>query len=68
MRKSTASPPYRSGWKIVLQDGKELLVGDINEEGGVCDCCGARSLEARVAQILDENGYILFPRASGEEQ
>ena len=29
----------RAGVQIRFEDGDELLIGDINQKGGRCDCC-----------------------------
>jgi len=31
--------PAQIGSTVVLKDGTRMLVGAVNAEGGVCDCC-----------------------------
>jgi hypothetical protein len=32
--------PWEVGVLLGLDDGSKLLVGDVNEAAGSCDCCG----------------------------
>jgi len=29
----------KAGMVVLLEGGEEVLVGDVNHNGGVCDCC-----------------------------
>ena len=42
------------GTLIIMADGRRLLVGHINQLGGVCDDC-TNDMKADVSEILDPN-------------
>ena len=49
-------PGLTVGSILVLADGRRLLVGDINQQGGVCDdCCPDKDCEVvRILQKKEE--------------
>lgn len=43
------------GTLIIMVDGRRLLVGSINQMGGVCDDCMIPGIREDVAEIIDPN-------------
>lgn len=39
------------GIEIETEGGAKLLIGDVNENGGVCDCCSEVSFDEKVVRM-----------------
>ena len=47
------------GTLIIMADGRKLLVGHMNQLGGVCDDCKMDGMNDEVSEILDPNDDII---------
>jgi hypothetical protein len=49
-----ADADFKCGTLLKLKDGSVLIVGDINENLGYCDCCSESQIEYWTNEKVDE--------------
>lgn len=51
----------KPGTLVEFEDGKILLVGDINPTGGICNCCGLKGIN-----IVVRYAVVYSPQPKGD--